>query len=134
MTPAEYYDWWFFSGICPGIPTRPANHAVLREQLSGEGLHLIILWELLLDNAECEETTYITLGDIHGSRERIIEAARGVWATGLADYLTTLPDTSVVPETHRELKKLLKHFAAQHKVELAQDIARHGDPRKAPGF
>jgi hypothetical protein len=134
MTPATYYDWWFYSGIRPGLPTRPANYAALREALSAPGVHLIVLWELLLDNDEFDPTVYVPPHGIHGSLERIIEAARSVGATGLADYLSTLPDSSIVPQTHRELKSLLKQFAAEHRAELTADIAHHGDPRAAPGF
>jgi len=134
MTPSAYYDWWFSSGICPGIPTRPANYATLREALSAAGVHIIILWELLLDNDAFDPTIYVDPNGIYGSRERIIEAARSVGATGLADCLVTLPDSSVIPETQGELKSLLKQFAADHKAQLAADIARHGDPRAAPGF
>ena len=134
MTPAEYYDWWFYSGICPGVPTRPANHAALRERLSAPGVHLIVLSELLRDNAGFGDTSYIAPTGIHGSHKRIAAAAGAVGATRLADYLSTLPDTAIVPETHREVKKLLKQFAARHKAELAGDIARHGDPRAEPGF
>jgi hypothetical protein len=134
MTPAEYYDWWFYSGICPGIPTRPANHAALRERLSTPGLHLIILWELLLDNDGAAETAYVGYQNIYGAAARIEAAARDVGAVRLADFLADLPDSPVVPETHREFKKLLKQFAARHSADLEADIARHGDPRALPGF
>ena len=134
MTPKAYYDWWFYSGISPGIPTRPANYAALGERLSTSGVQLIILWELLLDNAQFDETTYIAPTGIFGSHQRIIEAARQVGATRLANYLSALPDATVVPDTHRELKLLLKEFSARHKAELAADVARHGDPRTAAGF
>src|SRR5262245_3663760 len=135
MTPADYYDWWYFSGICPGIATRPANYAILREQLAPAGVSLIVLWELLLDNAILpNKTSYITPHGIHGARGRIVEAARDVGATQLAEHLATLPDTNIIPETHSELKKLLKQFAARHKAELAADIDRHGDRRAAAGF
>src|SRR6266496_1382634 len=134
MTPAEYHDWWCFSGICPGEPTRPANYAILREHLSTPGVSISILWRLLLHSAKRDETTYSPSTSIFGSDERIAEAARAVGAARLADSLAALPKPAVVPETHRELKKLLKQFAARHQAELAADVARHGDPRAAPGF
>jgi hypothetical protein len=134
MTPAEYYDWWFYSGICPGIPTRRANYAVLCEQLSTPGVHLIVLWELLLDNEGFADTSYVGYQNIHGAIERIVSAAREVGADRLAGYLSAVPDSTIVPETHKELKRLLKRFAALHAAVLTADIARHGDPRAAQGF
>lgn len=135
MTPAQYYDWWFYSGICPGRPTRPANYAALRERLSAAGLHLIVLWELLLDNAEfADQADYVLPLHIIGSHERIVAAAREIGALLLADNVAAGPGSSVVPEPHRELKKLLKQFVAQHEAELVADSVRHGDPRAAPGF
>src|SRR5438105_5753821 len=135
MTPAEYYDWWLYSGICPGTPTRPANNATLRERLSAAGVALIVLWELLLDNADFDDdASYVLPMHIFGSHERIIAAARDVGALLLAENVATRPSSTVVPETHRELKKLLKQFAAQRDAELAADIARYGDPCAAPAF
>jgi hypothetical protein len=134
MSPEEYYNWWFFSGSCPGIPTRPANYAALRERLSAPGLHLIVLWELLSENDGFAETAYVGYQHIHGAAGRIATAAREVGAERLAAWMSTLPDPTVVPETHRELKRLLKRFAVRHKAELTADITRLGDPRTAPGF
>jgi hypothetical protein len=134
MTPAEYYAWWFFSGICPGVPTRPTNYAVLRERLSAPGLHLIILWELLLDNDGFAETAYVGYQGIYGAAERMEAAAWEVGAERLAAWMSALPDPTVVPETHRELRSLLKRFAARHTADLTADITRLGDPRTAPGF
>jgi len=134
MTAAEYYDWWCYSGICPGEPTRPANLAVLRERLSAPGPSIIILWRLLLWSARQDETNYSPPTIIFGARERIADAARHVGAPRLAEHLTDSANPGVVPETHRELKKLLKQFVVRHKAELLADIARLGDPRAAPGF
>lgn len=135
MTPAEYYDWWFYSGIAPGIPTRPGNHAALRERISAAGVHVIVLWELLRENAEFDETTYIAPHGIHGAHERVADAARAVGAPALAAFLSLPPAArTLTPETHRELKSLLKRYASRHGGELAGDIARHGDARAAVGF
>src|SRR5204862_3707122 len=88
VNPAKYYEWWQFSGVCPGIPTRAANHACLREKLSAAGVTVIVLWELILMNADIEdEVFYITETGIFGCRERIGEAARAVGAAKLADYM-----------------------------------------------
>lgn len=134
MAPREYYDWWFFSGVCLGDPARPANYAALRERLSAAGLHLIVLWDLLLGVKEGSETAYAGYQHIHGAAARMAAAAGAVGAKRLATWLSTLPDPTVIPETHAELTALLKDFARRHKAELAADMARHGDPRKAPGF
>jgi hypothetical protein len=134
VSPKEYYDWWFFSGVRLGDPTRPANYAALREQLSAPGLALIVLWDLLLGVEGSAETAYAGYQQIHGAAARMAEAARAVGAERLATWLSTLPDPTVVPETHAELKSLLKRFAVRHKAELAADITRLGDPRAAPGF
>jgi hypothetical protein len=134
MSPEEYYDWWYFSGICPGEPTRPANHAALGERLSAPGVQLIVLWDLLRGNKGSSETAYVGYQHIHGSAERMATAARAVGAERLAAWMSTLPDPTVVPETHAELKRLLKQFAVRHRAELAADVARLGDPRTAPGF
>src|SRR5438128_9216220 len=105
MSPASYYEWWQFSGICPGVPTRPANHAALRQKLSAAGVNVIVLWELILMNKDIEnERYYITEIGIYGCRERIGEAARAVGAVNLADYMPVFPDTELVPDTHGELK------------------------------
>ena len=135
MNPAKYYEWYQFACICPGNPTRPANYAVLREKLSAAGVTVIVLWELILLNADIpNETAYTTEGGIYGARERIGDAARAVGAVALADYMPVYPDTTIVPETRDELKTLVKDFAKLHKAELAADIARYGDPSTAPDF
>ena len=134
MTAAEYYDWWFYSGLRPGIPTRPANFATLRDQLSEPGLHLIVLWDLLLDNRGYADTSYAGYQGIHGAAARIAAAARAVGAKRLAAFMAAPGKTEVVPETHTVLRRLLKMFAARQDAVLATDIARHGDPRTAPGF
>jgi hypothetical protein len=134
MTAAEYYDWWFYSGLCPGIPTRPANYSFLRDRLSEAGLHLIVLWDLVLDNRGYAETSYAGYQGIYGAAARLAAAARAVGARRLAAFMAAPGKTEVVPETHKELKRLLKTFTARHDSVLAADIARHGDPRSRPGF
>ncbi len=134
MTAAEYYNWWVYSGLCPGIPTRPANYAALRDRLSEPGLHLIVLWDLLLDNRGYADTSYAGYQGIYGAAGRIAAAARAVGARRLAAFMAAPGKTDVVPETHKELKRLLRAFVTRHKDALAADIARHGDPRAAPGF
>lgn len=134
MSPKEYYDWWFFSESFAGDPTRPANHAALRERLSAAGVHIIILWHLLWENAGAAETAYAGYQHVHGAAERISAAARAVGAGRLAEWMSNLPEPTVVPETHQELKQLLKRFAVRQKTELTADITRLGDPRTAPGF
>lgn len=37
-------------------------------------------------------------------------------------------------ETREEVTRLLEAFAAAHQDDLAGDVARYGDPRRAPGF
>lgn len=134
MKAADYYDWWFFSGIQPGIPTRPANYAVLCDKLSASGAHLIVMWQLLLDNKGLNETAYVIDPHIFGAFARVAEAARATGAVRLAEFVATLPDPTTTPEDHDELRMVLKAFAKEHAAELMADIERHGDPRKAPGF
>lgn len=134
MNPADYYDWWLYSGICPGDPTRPANIAVLRERLSAPGLDIIILKRLLDRSTEYGETTYHRPEYIHGADQRIAASASNVGAVELARYMAAPAKAGVVPEAQRSLKKLLKQFAIRHQAELANDIARHGDPRAVSGF
>src|SRR5262245_62007187 len=102
MSPKDYYDWWFFSGICPGTPTRPANHAALSDRLSAPGVQLIVLWDVLRENDGFAETAYVGYQLIHGAAERIATAARAVGAEQLATWMSTLPDPTVVPESHQE--------------------------------
>src|SRR5688572_7900834 len=71
MSPSEYYDWRFFSGICPGIPTRPANHAALCRELSAPGVHLVVLGELLRDNDGAADTAYAGYQWIAGAAGRV---------------------------------------------------------------
>src|SRR5262249_25019901 len=131
MKAADYYDWWFYSGIQPGIPTRPANYAVLREKLSAAGVNLIVMWELLLDNKGFNETAYAIDPGTSGVFGRVAEAARVTGAVKLAEYVATLPDPTCTPEDHDELKKVLKIFAKQNAAALIADIERHGDLRMA---
>ena len=37
-------------------------------------------------------------------------------------------------ETRQQIETLLAQFVTDHQAELAADLARHGDPRTAPGF
>lgn len=133
--PADYYDWWLFSGIYPGDPTRAKNYTELCTRLSTSGVTIVLLWDLLLDNSDGDDTVYCTSLTIDGAPKLLAEAARCVCATQLAEYFDHCPNSeNIRPEPHNELRHLLQLFAAKHSAELQGDIAKHGDPRSQTGF
>jgi hypothetical protein len=123
MSPAEYYDWWFFSGICPGIPTRPANHAALCGHLSAPGVHLVVLWELLRENDGAADTAYVGYQWIDGAAGRIAAAAQEVGAGRLAAWMSALPDPPAAPQDSRVVTLIgsaLMHSAGNSGCDIQQ--------------
>ena len=189
MSPADYFDWWHYSGTGLGMDSPGETYERLRAELSPAGAVVVIVSRFLVQNPDAIDVARWRRDSVFGRVGTQValtaEALEAIGASGAAravregkGHRPILPDLAdlarggdldqetaraaidqlresirsraammlgdvggITPakptegvESRDEIGRLLDAFAESHGEELAGDVARHGDPRRAPGF